>query len=84
MTEEVERSQQTLRDFLANISHELKTPLTSIRGFSGAILDGTIDDPAGIERSARNINNESARVLRLVQELLDLSRIESGQVLMRQ
>jgi len=84
MTEEVERSQQTLRDFLANISHELKTPLTSIRGFSGAILDGTIDDPAGIERSARIINNESARVLRLVQELLDLSRIESGQVLMRQ
>lgn len=84
MTEEVQRSQQTLRDFLANISHELKTPLTSIRGFSGAILDGTIDDPAGIERSARIINNESNRVLRLVQELLDLSRIESGQVLMRQ
>ncbi|MCK9519974.1 MAG: HAMP domain-containing histidine kinase, partial [Dehalococcoidia bacterium] len=84
MTEEVQRSQQTLRDFLANISHELKTPLTSIRGFSDAILDGTIDDSAGIERSARIINTESNRVLRLVEELLDLSRIESGQVLMRQ
>jgi signal transduction histidine kinase len=84
MTEEVQRSQQTLRDFLANISHELKTPLTSIRGFSDAILDGTIDDSPGIERSARIINNESNRVLRLVEELLDLSRIESGQVLMRQ
>ncbi len=83
MTEEVQRSQQTLRDFLANISHELKTPLTSIRGFSEALTDGTIDDPAGIERSARVISDESNRLLRLVQELLDLSRIESGQVSMR-
>ncbi len=83
MTEQVQRSQQTLRDFLANISHELKTPLTSIRGFSEAILDGTIDDPEGVQRSARIINGESARVLRLVEELLDLSRIESGQVPMR-
>lgn len=84
MTEEVQRSQQTLRDFLANISHELKTPLTSIRGFSEALLDGTIDDTEGIERSARIISDESNRVLRLVQELLDLSRIESGQVSMQQ
>lgn len=84
MTEEVQRSQQTLRDFLMNISHELKTPLTSIHGFSEAILDGTIDDQPGISRSARIISDESTRVLRLVEELLDLSRIESGQVLMRQ
>lgn len=82
MTEEVQRGQQTLRDFLANISHELKTPLTSIRGFSQAMLDGTIDDPSGIERSARIISDESGRVLRLVEELLDLSRIESGQISM--
>lgn len=84
MTEEVQRSQQTLRDFLANISHELKTPLTSIRGFSEAVLDGTIDDEPGIHRSAKIISDESNRLLRLVQELLDLSRIESGQVSMRQ
>jgi signal transduction histidine kinase len=84
MTEEVQLSQQTLRDFLANISHELKTPLTSIRGFSQAMLDGTIDDRPGIERSAKVISDESARVLRLVEELLDLSRIESGQISMRQ
>jgi signal transduction histidine kinase len=84
MTEDVQRSQQTLRDFLANISHELKTPLTSIRGFSQAILDGTIDDKDGVDRSARIINDESSRVLRLVEELLDLSRIESGQIPMRQ
>ncbi len=84
MTEEVQRSQQTLRQFLANISHELKTPLTSIRGFSEAVLDGTIDDEQGVRRSARIIRDESERVLRLVEELLDLSRIESGQVAMRQ
>jgi signal transduction histidine kinase len=84
MTGEVQASQQTLRDFLANISHELKTPLTSIRGFSEALLDGTIDDDQGIRRSARIINDESGRVLRLVEELLDLSRIESGQIPMRQ
>jgi len=84
MTGEVQRSQQTLRDFLANISHELKTPLTSIRGFSDAIQDGTIDDPEGIQRSARIIRDESNRVLRLVEELLDLSRMESGQISMQQ
>lgn len=84
MTEEVQRSQQTLRDFLANISHELKTPLTSIRGFSEAVLDGTIEDAEGVQRSVRIIRDESERVLRLVEELLDLSRIESGQVTMKQ
>ena len=84
MTGEVQRSQQTLRDFLMNISHELKTPLTSIRGFSDALLDGTIDDQKGLERSARIINDESNRVLRLVSELLDLSRMESGQISMAQ
>jgi len=84
MTEEVRRSQQTLRDFLMNISHELKTPLTSIRGFSQAVLDGTIDDKPGVDRSAKIINDEATRVLRLVEELLDLSRMESGQISMRQ
>jgi two-component system OmpR family sensor kinase len=82
MTEAVQRSQQTLRDFLANISHELKTPLTSIRGFSQAMRDGTIDDEEGRERATRVIDTESRHVLYLVEELLDLSRIESGQVSM--
>jgi two-component system sensor histidine kinase ResE len=67
-----------------NISHEIKTPLTSIRGFSQAVMDGTIDDADGVNRSAKIINDESTRVLRLVEELLDLSRLEAGQVSMRQ
>jgi signal transduction histidine kinase len=84
MTGDVQRTQQSMRDFLTNISHELKTPLTSIRGFSEAMLDGTLDDAEGYRRAARIVNVESARVLRLVEELLDLSRIESGQLRMRQ
>lgn len=80
MTDAVQESQQTLREFLANVSHELKTPLTSIRGFSEAMVDGTLADRDGQERAARVIETESRRLLHLVEELLDLSRIESGQV----
>jgi signal transduction histidine kinase len=48
MVHEVKASRQAQRDFVANVSHELKTPLTSIQGFSQAILDGTADDEAGL------------------------------------
>ena len=80
MTEAVQRSQETLRDFLANVSHELKTPLTSIRGFSQALRDGTVRGREDEKRAARVIEDESRRLLHLVQELLDLSRMQAGQV----
>jgi signal transduction histidine kinase len=83
MADSVETSQRTLREFLANVSHELNTPLTSIRGFSQALQDGTLESPEERARAARVIDAESRRVLRLVGELLDLSRIESGQHRMR-
>jgi signal transduction histidine kinase len=79
MADSVEASQRTLREFLANVSHELRTPLTSIRGFAQALQDGTLDSPEERARAARVIDAESRRVLHLVGELLDLSRIESGQ-----
>jgi signal transduction histidine kinase len=79
MIARVKQSQETQRDFLANVSHELKTPLTSIQGFSQAILDGAESDPA---RAARVIHDEAGRMRRMVEELLDLARIESGQVVM--
>jgi signal transduction histidine kinase len=79
MTDAVRRSQQTLRDFLANASHELKTPLTAVSGFAQAMSDGTISDREGLVRSARVIEIEARRVLHLVQEILDLSRLEAGQ-----
>ncbi len=76
MIERTRASQQVQRDFVANVSHELKTPLTSIQGFSQAILDGATDDPA---HAARIINEEAGRVRRLVDGLLDLARLDAGQ-----
>lgn len=82
MTADVKRSRQTMRDLVANVSHELKTPLTSIRGFAEAILDGATHDAAGQQRAAEIIREEAMRMSRLVEQLLDLSKIESGQVVM--
>ena len=83
MAQQVRASQEAQRDFVANVSHELKTPLTSIQGYSQAILDGTAEDHETIQRSAHIIHDEADRMGRLVTELLDLARIESGQVAMR-
>lgn len=80
MAQEVERSQRVQRDLLANISHDLKTPLTSIQGFAQAILDGAVTDTQGYFKSAQIIKTESDRMIRLVQDLLDLARLESGQL----
>ena len=80
MALEVNRSQATLRQFLADASHELRTPLTSIQGFSQAMAEGAIDDPADMSDSARIINEEAQRMRALVDDLLYLSQIEAGQV----
>ncbi|MBF6600372.1 MAG: HAMP domain-containing histidine kinase [Dehalococcoidia bacterium] len=79
MADSVQASQATLRQFLANVSHELKTPLTSIRGFAQAMTDGTLETPDERARAVRVIDAESRRVLHMVEELLDLTRIEAGQ-----
>ena len=76
MNRQVQESQQSQRDFVSDVSHELKTPLTSIQGFSNAILDGTLQAPEEIRHSARVISEESMRMLRLVNELLTLARLE--------
>lgn len=82
MAAEVQRTQQAQRDFLANVSHDLKTPLTSIQGFSQAIVDGTLPDITSAQGAARVINDESLRMGRLVSALLELSRLQSGQLRM--
>jgi len=84
MSREVKASRQAQRDFVANVSHELKTPLTSIQGFSQAILDGTADDDESRYRAIEIISSEANRMSRLVDGLLDLARIESGQIKMQQ
>ncbi len=78
MAARVQASQQAQRDFVANVSHELKTPLTSIQGFAQAILDGTAEDPQTQRRAAGIIRDEAARMHRLVRDLLDLARMDAG------
>jgi signal transduction histidine kinase len=80
MAEAVERARKTQRDFLANVSHELKTPLTSLIGFSQAMVDGSLASEADRSRAATIIHEESERVLRMAQELLDLARVEGGSI----
>ncbi len=77
MAASVQAAQQTQRDFLANVSHDLKTPLTSIRGFAQAIEEGAVEKPEDIQRAATVIREESERLTRLVADLLDLARLES-------
>jgi len=73
MTKEISRARKAERDFLANVSHDLKTPLTSIVGFSQAIMDGL-----GGEEVAWVINQEAGRMSRMVDQLLELARLEAG------
>jgi two-component system phosphate regulon sensor histidine kinase PhoR len=63
-------------DFVANVSHELRTPLTSIRGFAETLLDGAYEDPATARKFLMIINKEAERLSRLIDEILNLSRIE--------
>jgi len=78
MVSRVSASQKSQRELIADVSHELKTPLTSIQGFAQAILDETADTPAARRQAAEVIHGESARMHRLVLELLDLARLEAG------
>ncbi len=80
MAEAVERARRTQREFLANVSHELKTPLTSLIGFSQALTDGSLKTDEEKLRAATIVHEESERVLRMSQELLDLARVEAGTV----
>jgi signal transduction histidine kinase len=78
MVSRMQASQKSQRDFVANVSHELKTPLTSIQGFSQAILDGTAQTDTDRRQAAQVIHDESGRMHRLVLDLLDLARLDSG------
>jgi signal transduction histidine kinase len=78
MMTRVQASQKSQRDFVANVSHELKTPLTSIQGFAQAIMDGTVDTPETRKQVAEVIYNEAGRMHRMALDLLDLARLDAG------
>lgn len=74
---EIRRVEQVRRDFVANASHELKTPLTSIRGFAETLLEG--EPPPDLRtRFLTSIRDNTVRLQNLMEDLLDLSRLESG------
>jgi signal transduction histidine kinase len=78
MVARVESTQKSQREFVADVSHELKTPLTSIQGFAQAILDDTADTPEARKQAAQIIYDEAARMHRMALDLLDLARLEAG------
>ncbi|OIN66497.1 PAS domain-containing sensor histidine kinase [Exiguobacterium sp. KRL4] len=73
---EIKKLEQMRKDFVANVSHELKTPLTSIKGFAETLLDGAQDVPEIREQFLNIIHDESERMQTLVEDLLELSRLE--------
>lgn len=79
VTEE-ERLENMRREFVANVSHELKTPLTSIKSYTETILDGAVDDPEMQKTFLEVVNTEADRMARLVRDLLELSNFDSDTV----
>jgi signal transduction histidine kinase len=79
MAAELEAAQGHERAFLLSVSHDLRTPLTSIRGYADAIVDGTVEGDDANVRAAEVISSESRRLERLVADLLDLARLDAHQ-----
>ena len=76
---EAKRAEATRRDFVANASHELRTPVAAIRMAAETLLDGAVDDPAAARGFVEIVARHADRLTRLTQDLLDLSRLESGE-----
>jgi two-component system, OmpR family, phosphate regulon sensor histidine kinase PhoR len=77
---ELRRLERVRRDFVANVSHEFRTPLTAIQGFAETLLAGAIEDPEHRRRFVEIIRSHAARLARLTEDLLELSRIEAGRL----
>jgi two-component system sensor histidine kinase VicK len=80
---EQEKLEQSRRQFVANVSHELRTPLTTIKSYAEALNDGALDERELSERFVGVIRNETERMIRLVTDLLHLSRLDSNQAPLR-
>ncbi|MDD5938670.1 MAG: HAMP domain-containing sensor histidine kinase [Clostridiales bacterium] len=78
MADSLAKSEAQRSEFIANVSHELKTPMTTIAGFADGILDGTIP-PEKEAEALKTISSETRRLSRLVRRMLDLSRLQSSE-----
>ncbi|MCM8783605.1 MAG: cell wall metabolism sensor histidine kinase WalK [Candidatus Omnitrophica bacterium] len=79
---ELKRLEKIRQDFVANVSHELRTPLTSIKGYAETLLEGALEDKKNAKEFLEIIYRDAERLSRLIDDLLDLSRIESGKLKM--
>ncbi|GIK57317.1 MAG: PAS domain-containing protein [Chloroflexi bacterium] len=77
---QIQRLQTVRRDFISNISHELRTPLASLKAVVETLQDGALDDPPAAQHFLQRAENEVDVLTQMVEELLELSRIESGLV----
>jgi two-component system phosphate regulon sensor histidine kinase PhoR len=74
--------ENTRREFVANVSHELRTPLSLIKGFVETLLDGAKNDPETATHFLQTIEKHTNRLTYLIEDLLTISRLESGQIVM--
>jgi two-component system phosphate regulon sensor histidine kinase PhoR len=80
---ELKKTERVRKDFVANVSHELRTPLTSIKGFVEALRDGAINDPEKSLQFLSIISQHADRMNKIVTDLLQLSRIESKDFILK-
>ena len=76
---DMQRLENVRRDFVANVSHELKTPIASIKGFVETLLDGAMDDPGNSRRFLEIVGRQAERLASIIDDLLALSRIEQSE-----
>ncbi len=77
---ELRKLEKVRRDFVANVTHELRTPVSNIKGYTETLLDGAMDDKANAADFLKIVQSNSERLIKLIDELLDLSGIESGKM----
>ena len=79
----IRRLETVRRDFISNISHELRTPLASLKALTETLRDGALEDPPTAQRFLNSMETEIDALTQMVQELLEISRIEAGQTALR-
>lgn len=77
---DLKRLEMIRKDFIANVSHELRTPVSNIKGYSETLLEGALDEKKNAKEFVEIISKSAERLVQLIDDLLDLSKIESGKI----